>query len=140
MLRASARTVHRARALRRTTTLPEILLWRALQQRPGGLKFRKQHPAGLLVLDFYCAEAKLCVEVDGEAHDRGDQPAFDANRDAWLDLHAVQTLRIKVADVLTNLDGVVTHIVAISRTRCPSVTPTARPLPETSSGRNKETP
>ncbi|MDQ2892462.1 MAG: endonuclease domain-containing protein [Pseudomonadota bacterium] len=109
-------------------TLPEILLRQALRQRPGGHRFRKQHPAGELVLDFFCAEAKLCIEVDGEVHDRGDQPAFDVERDAWLRLHGIDTLRITAADVQTNLGGVIVHIVEAACARSP--------LPETSSGRN----
>ncbi|TPG15770.1 endonuclease domain-containing protein [Sphingomonas oligophenolica] len=134
MLSASAITVQRARALRRTMTLPEILLWQALRQHPGGHKFRKQHLAGELVLDFFCAEAKLCIEVDGEAHDRGDQPAFDADRDAWLRLHAIDTLRITAADVLTNLDGVIVHIVEAARARLPHHHPALPDGPPSRSG------
>jgi very-short-patch-repair endonuclease len=46
--------------------------------------FRRQHPIGRYVLDFYCAEARLAVEIDGMSHDLGDRPRHDANRDAWL--------------------------------------------------------
>ena len=131
MLRASARTVHRARALRRTMSLPEIMLWRVLKQRPDGFKFRKQHPTGTLILDFFCVEACLCIEVDGEAHNRSDQPQFDHERTAWLTLHGIVTLRIGAADVLQNLDGVVTAIVAAARARLPLHQPAAGPLPRT---------
>ena len=48
---------------------PERLLWGALRKNKLGLRFRKQHPAGPYVLDFYCDSARLCVEVDGESHD-----------------------------------------------------------------------
>ena len=121
MLRASSRTVHRARALRRSMTLPEILLWRALRERPGGFKFRKQHPIGEFVLDFYCVEATSCIEVDGEAHDRGDQPMFDTRRADWLSMHTIATLRINATDVLGNLEGVVTRIVQTALMRLPAV-------------------
>ena len=61
--------VKRARTLRSEMTLPEGVLWRELRKRPKGLKFRRQHPAGIYVLDFYCAAARLAVEVDGAVHD-----------------------------------------------------------------------
>lgn len=119
MLRATAATVHRARRQRRIMSLPEVLLWRALKARPANLKFRKQHPIGTFTLDFFCAEANLCVEVYGEAHDRGDQPAFDASRTAWLALHDIDTLRIPATAVLRDLDSAVAHIVATARLRLP---------------------
>jgi very-short-patch-repair endonuclease len=81
-------------------SLPEVLLWQQLKLRPGGFKFRKQHPAGFYVLDFFCAEAKLAIEIDGEAHDRGDQPAVDAARDRQLLAHGIVTLRIPAHEVL----------------------------------------
>lgn len=58
-----------AKALRREMTPQEKLLWEALRNRRlGGLKFRRQHPVGPFIADFYCAEARLIVEVDGEIH------------------------------------------------------------------------
>ena len=71
MISGPRRTVIRARQLRRQMSLPEIALWYQLRQRPGGFKFRHQHPAGPYSLDFYCDAALLCIEVDGEAHERG---------------------------------------------------------------------
>jgi hypothetical protein len=60
---------HVAQHLRRELTLPEGLLWRAMKGRKlRGLQFRKQHPMGSYVLDFYCHEARLCIEVDGRSH------------------------------------------------------------------------
>ncbi len=100
-------------------SLPEVLLWRILKTRPADLKFRKQHPIGTFTLDFFCAEAAFCIEVDGEAHDRGDQPAFDIGRGAWLRLHGIDTLRIPATSILRDLDGTVTHIVATARSRLP---------------------
>jgi very-short-patch-repair endonuclease len=92
-------------------TLPEVLLWRALRARPEGLKFRRQHPAGPYVLDFYCEAARLAVEVDGEAHERGTAPAFDAARDEWLHDAGIRTLRIPAAEVLEDVEAVVLGIV-----------------------------
>jgi very-short-patch-repair endonuclease len=64
-------TTRNARNLRRKMTLPEVILWQWLRQRPDGLKFRRQHPTGPYVLDFFCSDARLAIEVDGEAHSRG---------------------------------------------------------------------
>ena len=112
MLRTTKRTVGQARALRRALTLPEGLLWRALRTRPDGLKFRRQHPCGRFVLDFYCEAAMLGIEVDGMAHDMGDRPARDEARDQWLVAHGVRVLRVPGTEVLHDLDAVVRHIVA----------------------------
>ena len=122
MLKGPRPLVERARRLRRDMSLPEGLLWQQLRGQPGGYKFRRQHPAGFYVLDFFCAEAKLCVEIDGEAHNRGDRPDFDDKRDEWLKLHGVSTLRIPATAVLKNLDGVVFAIVEACSKRVPPPT------------------
>ncbi|MDB5670096.1 MAG: hypothetical protein JWO25_1055, partial [Alphaproteobacteria bacterium] len=80
MLSGPTPTIRIARGLRREMSLPEVLLWTRLRRRPQGFKFRRQQPAGRYVLDFYCHEAGLAIEVDGEAHDRGDRPQRDAER------------------------------------------------------------
>ncbi|MFP5433115.1 MAG: endonuclease domain-containing protein, partial [Alphaproteobacteria bacterium] len=79
--------VRQARKLRKAMTLPEGLVGRLLRSRPFGLKFRRQHPTGAFVLDFYCIDARLAVEIDGLAHDMGNRPARDIERDRWLRLH-----------------------------------------------------
>jgi very-short-patch-repair endonuclease len=119
VLKGDRKLVIRARKLRKEMSLPEGLLWRELKLRPDGIKFRKQHPGGFYVLDFYCPDAKLCIEVDGEAHSMGDQPEFDAKRDEWLKLHEIMTLRIPAVDVLRNLESVLIHIVETARSRIP---------------------
>jgi very-short-patch-repair endonuclease len=98
--------------LRREMSLPEILLWRALKARPGGFKFRKGHPAQQFTADFYCHEARRIIEVDGEAHGRGDRPERDSRRDAWFAERRIDVLRITAKEVLTNLDGVVSGVIA----------------------------
>src|SRR5215212_4194348 len=66
-------TVLRARALRRDMTLPEGMLWQVLRTRPDGLKFRRQHPIGRCVVDFYCPATRLVIELDGIGHEMGDR-------------------------------------------------------------------
>jgi very-short-patch-repair endonuclease len=69
MITGPTETLKRARKLRSEMSLPETVLWRELRKRPDGFKFRRQHPAGVYVVDFYCAAAKLAIEVDGRTHD-----------------------------------------------------------------------
>ena len=114
MLHGPKSTQRRAKSLRSEMSLPEVLLWQALRRRPGGLKFRRQHPAGSYVLDFFCAQLRLAIEIDGEAHDRADRPKHDQGRDVWLGAQGIQVLRIPAVDVLTNLEGVIQHILAIA--------------------------
>ena len=112
MLQGPKETIKRARKLRRDMSLPEVLLWRELRKRPGGMKFRKQHPAGPYAADFFCHEARLVVEIDGDAHDRGDRPERDAARDAWFAERRFAVMRIPAREVLGNLEGVIRGIVA----------------------------
>jgi len=107
-------------------SLPEVLLWRELRKRPGGLKFRRQHPAGAFVLDFVCLSARVAIEIDGEAHDRGSNPARDVTRDEWLMAHGYRTLRITARDVLSDIEAVVRLIVAACQ---PLHQPSAGPPP-----------
>ncbi|MGC6328546.1 endonuclease domain-containing protein [Rhizorhabdus sp. FW153] len=129
MLTGPKRTIERARKLRKALSLPEVLLWKALRQRPRGWKFRRQHPAGPYVLDFYCAEARLAIEVDGIAHDMGDRPERDAVRDAWLAGQGVAVLRIPAGEVLRNADDAVRQIVSVCEARRPLHRPADGPPP-----------
>ena len=105
-------TVYAARRLRRKMSLPEILLWQRLRGSPGGIAFRKQHPIDPYVADFYCSAAKLIIEVDGQAHDRGDRPERDETRSAFLAERGYEILRIAAEDVLKDPDSVAEAVVA----------------------------
>ncbi|QGN53526.1 endonuclease domain-containing protein [Novosphingobium sp. Gsoil 351] len=113
MLQGDKPTVARARQLRRTMTLPEVLLWQRLRQRPGGFKFRKQHPAKPYVLDFYCHEARLVIEVDGQSHGMGDRPEQDIARDAHFRAKGINTLRLPAREVLHDPDAAAEAVVAL---------------------------
>ena len=115
--RKPGHTVQRAKALRRKLTPPEIMLWRHLKGSPTGVRFRKQHAAGDFILDFFCARANLAIEVDGFAHDTGDRPARDAERDAWLLEHRIDTLRIPASVVFRDAQEVAQSIVACCEER-----------------------
>ncbi|MGC6400659.1 endonuclease domain-containing protein [Sphingomonas sp. FW199] len=117
MLQGSAGINQRATALRREMSLPEVLLWQALRRRPAGLKFRRQHPSGPYVADFYCHQAKLIVEIDGEAHERGDRQARDASRDRWFAERGLTVIRYPACDVLNDLDAVVIDLANMAQSR-----------------------
>lgn len=111
-----------AKRLRQKMTPPEVGLWLVLRSNEDGLRFRRQHPARSYVLDLYCAPAMLAIEVDGEAHARGDRPERDAVRDGWLSAQGVRVLRYPAREVLTNLEGVVRQILAIALRRRNEIT------------------
>jgi very-short-patch-repair endonuclease len=99
-------------------SLPEVVLWDSLRgRRLDGLRFRRQHSIGPYILDFYCASAKLAVEIDGIAHDFAEGARHDERRDAWLTERGVRTLRFTAADVLDDrhLEGVVRMIADAAR-------------------------
>lgn len=105
--------VRTARALRRESTVAEELLWARLRGRKlNGYKFRRQQPFDAYVLDFYCAEARLAVELDGAPHTTADGQAMDAVRDGWLAENGVQVLRFWNEE-LQDLDSVVERIVGV---------------------------
>jgi very-short-patch-repair endonuclease len=129
--------IQRARKQRRAMTLPEVLLWRLLRQRPYGLKFRRQHETGPYVLDFYCLDARLAIEIDGLIHDQPEQVEHDARRNDWFANHGIDTLRVPASEVLADVTDAAEAIVNYARAPSPSTTRLRRavPLPETSSGR-----
>jgi very-short-patch-repair endonuclease len=104
--------VYNARKLRREMSLPEVLLWEQLRAAKQGMKFRRQHPVGPYIADFYCSAAKLVIEIDGEAHDRGDRPERDIVRDAAMRNAGYEVLRISAADVLKDMEAVILTIRA----------------------------
>ncbi len=131
MLQGPEATIRRARGLRKAMSLPEVLLWQRLRAHSRSLKFRRQHPSGPYVADFYCHEARLIVEIDGLAHDMGDNPRRDGERDAWFAARDLHVIRISAADVLADPDQVADAIV---RTALPLHQPAAGPPPHASHG------
>jgi very-short-patch-repair endonuclease len=115
--RKSALSVTRAKQFRRELTKPELMLWQYLRTSPSGHKFRKQHPAGPYVLDFFCARANLAIEVDGAAHDTDVRAERDIARDAWLSERRIDTLRIPAIDVLRDVTEVTNKIIMLIEER-----------------------
>jgi len=98
-----------ARTLRVNATGPERKLWQILRQPPfGAAKFRRQTPIGPYVADFLSYSRRLIVELDGGQH---ADSASDRRRDAWLRGQGFRVVRFWNADVLTNIDGVMTVLL-----------------------------
>ena len=108
---ASDKAFKKARKFRRELSLPEKLLW--VRLRRNELNFRRQHPIGEYVLDFYCSAAKLAIEVDGAAHDFGDRPGRDERRNKWLKGQGLEVLRIAAKDVLRDPDEVAEALIRL---------------------------
>jgi very-short-patch-repair endonuclease len=102
-------------------TRSEVVLWQAVRaSRLDGYKTRRQHPFGPYVLDFFCTAARLAIEVDGAAHQNEQQAALDHGRDRYLLRHGVRTLRVTSAEVMGDLEGVLSTIRAwIAQSGCP---------------------
>ena len=115
MLVQPIKQVRKARKLRKELTLPEVILWRELSKRPGGYKFRRQFSSHPFTIDFVCLSARLAIEVDGMAHDCGDNPQRDVARDRIMAERGFRALRIPAKDVLTDLESCVTGIVEACR-------------------------
>nr|WP_031309662.1 endonuclease domain-containing protein [Sphingobium sp. C100] len=118
-------TTGKARRLRKAMTLPEMLMWQELRRRPNGLKFRRQHPSGPYIMDFYCGDARLAIEIDGSGHDLAVQQLHDAKRDAWFEAIGIRTIRIAACDVLRDMDAVVQAILTEAAARLPLHHPAA---------------
>ncbi len=110
-MRSKQKTHTYAKTLRAEMTPPEMALWMRLKQRGPGLPvFRRQHPFGRYVLDFYCAKAKLAIEVDGQSHGMGERPARDERRDAFLAREGVRVMRYQASEVMADPNGVANGI------------------------------
>ncbi len=119
-------TVKRAKKLRAQMSLPEVLLCE-LRRENIGLRFRRQHPVGPYVLDFYCAEVNLAVEVDGVSHHLGDRPSRDLARDEWLEDNGIRTLRLSARLVLKQMQDALETIMRAAHSPPQSASLTAPP-------------
>ncbi len=108
----SVTIVQAARDARRHPTQAEEKLWEAIRgRRLAGLKFRRQHPYGQFILDAFCVQHQLEIEVDGGIHNTSDQIAYDRARTEFLNLHGIRVLRFTNEQVLDHLDEVLIIIL-----------------------------
>jgi very-short-patch-repair endonuclease len=130
----------KARQLRRIPTEAEKVLWKALRRDQLGVSFRRQHPIGRYVLDFYCPSVGLAIEVDGGQHAAGHQKESDLRRDQWLSANGVRMLRFWNNEVLSNLQGVLQTIVMDLEKKTPSRRAVRADLPLLGGDDGNETP
>jgi very-short-patch-repair endonuclease len=125
----------RARNLRGNMTDAERHLWQALRRdQLNGLSFRRQHPVGPYTLDFYCPRLRLAVEVDGGQHAELRKEADD-RRTQWLAEKGVTVVRYWNNDVLSNMAGVLSDLLALTERLAPAATTPSPTLPLSGGGR-----
>lgn len=101
----------RRRALRKAQTPHEALLWSKLRAAQLGVRFPRQHSVGPYIIDFFCANRKLAVELDGSQHI--DQCEYDEQRTAYLNEKGIRVLRFGNNETNANLEGVLLRIQKI---------------------------
>jgi very-short-patch-repair endonuclease len=108
--------------LRKKLTPSEKQLWQALRGgKLGGFKFRRQHPVGRFILDFYCPVCKLVIELDGAIHN--NQTDYDADRTKYLETHGYKVLRFHNEEVMQQLEKVLDFILEAALALTPSPSP-----------------
>jgi len=96
--------------LRKTMTPQEIMMWSKLKGKQLGIKFRRQFGVGSYILDFYCPEKRLAIEIDGFQHFQPEHYQHDQKRDMFLKSQNIHTVRFSNAEINTNMIGVLMRI------------------------------
>jgi len=115
--RTRAKTT-RARELRRNGTKPEAKLWNVLRGSPLGVSFRRQHPVGPYVLDFYSPALKVAIELDGDQHLQ--RQAFEARRTRYLNAKGIRVIRFWNVEVNETFYGVCERIAEVMEALTPT--------------------
>ena len=102
-----------AKDLRRNMTHEETLLWMHLKAGIHGLKFRRQHPIGIYIADFYCNKIKLIIEADGKIHDKEENKQYDKQREADLRRLGYTIIRFKNEEIKLNINNVLAEINSV---------------------------
>jgi very-short-patch-repair endonuclease len=114
VLQYNSKLKERARSLRKNMTEAEVKLWVHLRKKQvSNLQFYRQRPIGNYIVDFYCPDAKLIIEVDGGQHFQDEGREYDENRDAYLQSLDLTVLRFSNLDVMRNIGGVMDTIAEI---------------------------
>ncbi|WP_082889567.1 endonuclease domain-containing protein [Methylomonas koyamae] len=97
--------------LRKNPTEPEKRFWQAVRGKQLGVKFRRQHGIGHYIVDFYCPEWQLVVELDGDSHFHPEAQTADTERDGYLQSLGLRVLRFTNQEVMQNLEGVLMKVM-----------------------------
>jgi len=117
---ATPKVFRNAAKLRENMTEPEIRLWEYLKTKPQGYKFRRQHPIAGYILDFYCHQLKLSIEIDGGYHINKEQKDKDAERTAYLNNVGITEYRFTNEEILYQFAKSIEFINAKLRVDTPS--------------------
>ncbi|MBL7961948.1 DUF559 domain-containing protein [bacterium] len=99
------------RDLRNHATRSERLLWSQLKNKQvSGFKFRRQHGVGPYIIDFYCPEAKLAIEIDGSSHDSEEARKNDERRQVFIEEFNIRFLRFSDTELFENMNKVIEKI------------------------------
>ena len=97
--------------LRNSMTDAELILWKRLRRKQlSGYRFRRQHPVNEFIVDFFCPDAQLVIEIDGEVHDDPSQNERDLERTRMLNRFGLKELRFRNEEVITDIDSVLKKI------------------------------
>ncbi len=108
---ASPEILRFARELRNNLTDAESILWQEIRNRKlAGYKFRRQHPIDKFIVDFYCHEKKLVIELDGGIHNKLEIKEYDISRSEELEKFGIKIIRFKNEEVYQNSEGVLNKI------------------------------
>ncbi len=100
-----------AEGLRKNMTLAELILWKKLKDRKlFKVKFRRQHPIDIFIVDFYCHQYKLVIEVDGEIHFDPEKKEYDLGRTEELKRFGIRIIRFTNDQIIFDMDKVITEI------------------------------
>ena len=106
--KSSSKLISNAKTLRKGQTRAESILWNELRNRRlEGLKFRRQHPVNDFILDFYCPQASIGIEVDGSIHDISEQKEYDIERHNSLNNLGIHLIRFTNNDIYDGLERVI---------------------------------
>lgn len=107
---ASPQTLKKAKLLRSKMTAAETKLWDRLKAKQiGGLRFRRQHPINIYIVDFYCHSKRLVIEVDGEIHN--SQVEYDNDRTKDLEFYGLKVIRFSNYETENNIENVIHKII-----------------------------
>jgi very-short-patch-repair endonuclease len=96
--------------LRLQLTPAEEKLWNGISNKKLGVKFRRQHPVNIFIVDFYCHQLKLVIEIDGEVHNETEQRDYDIGRTEELERFGIKVIRFANGEVLNSIENVLRKI------------------------------
>lgn len=102
--------IKKARSLRKEDTKAEKILWKKLRGNKLKVKWRRQHPVDMYILDFYSPTIKLCIEIDGSVHNIKENKEYDKTREEYLKIKSIKTLRFWNSEIEKDLNKVIETI------------------------------